>query len=185
MVWYNEGDIERAAELTAKLPVESRRRQVARLLSAFRDVVNANSDGWCYWALASKAATGLIAILESNDAEPSERAFNAAVARVKTLCTKYRLPFPTGWDEPKQDAEKLEASGEHSTCGGVVTISNCEQAVEYTFDELVERIGKALRDLSGEELARFYNAEFGSGMLYCGNDVFKQTIEVATEVSSG
>lgn len=102
MVWYNEGDIERVVSRTAGLSAESRRRQAARLLSAFKDVVNANSDGWCYWALASKSATGLIAILESNDPEPNQRAFNAAVGRVKTLCTKYKLPFPTGWDEPEK-----------------------------------------------------------------------------------
>lgn len=100
MVWYNEGDIACAVERTSGLSVESRRRQAARLLSAFKDVVNANSDGWPYWQLASKASTGLIVILENKDEEPTERAFNAAVGRVKALCTKYKLPFPTGWDEP-------------------------------------------------------------------------------------
>lgn len=41
-------------------------------------------------------------------------------------------------------------------------------------EELVERISKALLQMSGEELAELYNREFGSNMKYISDGVFEQ-----------
>ena len=46
---------------------------------------------------------------------------------------------------------------------------------EVSFDELVERIAACLPEMSGEDLADLYNANFGDGMKYVGNDTFEQT----------
>ena len=49
----------------------------------------------------------------------------------------------------------------------------------YTFDELVERMTKAMQEMSCDELVHLYNSYFGSGMVYVGDtaDVFEQDIE--------
>lgn len=41
-------------------------------------------------------------------------------------------------------------------------------------DEVIERIAKSLREMSGEDLAELYNQEFGEGMTYLGDDLFEQ-----------
>lgn len=84
-------------------------------------------------------------------------------------------------EEARQDGEELEAAGEHSTCGGVVTIPGREKVEQITSDELVERIGKALGEMDGQDLAHFYNQHFGDGMEYCGDGVFKQTTRPVAE----
>ena len=58
--WMNEGDIEAAVERFKDHPVLG---PAARFLDAFKDQVNAKSDGWPYWSLPSKAAGKLQALL--------------------------------------------------------------------------------------------------------------------------
>lgn len=43
-----------------------------------------------------------------------------------------------------------------------------------SFDDLVERMDVAMGSMSGEELATLYNANFGEGMEYVGDSLFKQ-----------
>jgi hypothetical protein len=45
---------------------------------------------------------------------------------------------------------------------------------ELIHSELVARIAKALESMEGNELADLYNREFGSGMVYLGDDEFQQ-----------
>lgn len=47
-----------------------------------------------------------------------------------------------------------------------------------TFDQLVERITNAMTEMSGEDLALLYNQNFGDGMVYVGDSLFKQEEEV-------
>lgn len=44
----------------------------------------------------------------------------------------------------------------------------------FTTDELVERVSKALLETDGDEIAELYNKEFGFGMAYVGDDGFEQ-----------
>lgn len=45
---------------------------------------------------------------------------------------------------------------------------------DITTDELIERMAKAMRQMSGNELADLYNREFGNGMVCRGDDQFAQ-----------
>ena len=49
--------------------------------------------------------------------------------------------------------------------------------MELTRDELIERIAKAMTEMSGEDLSDFYNREFGENMTYVGDDIFEQPTE--------
>jgi hypothetical protein len=46
--------------------------------------------------------------------------------------------------------------------------------MELTQDELIERMSKAMAEMSGKELADLYNREFGENMKYVGDDMFEQ-----------
>lgn len=43
-----------------------------------------------------------------------------------------------------------------------------------TANELIERMTRAMRHWSGDDLAALYNREFGDGMEYVGDNVFEQ-----------
>lgn len=44
----------------------------------------------------------------------------------------------------------------------------------FTTEEVAERISKACQEMTGEELADFYNEHFGNGMTYVGDSTFEQ-----------
>lgn len=44
----------------------------------------------------------------------------------------------------------------------------------YTLDEVVERIGKAMQQMDGDDLANIYNQDFGDNIVYLGDGEFKQ-----------
>lgn len=59
----NESEIDEAVSRFAQHPVLG---PAARFLSAFRNEVNAHSDGWPYWAAPSKAASKLMVFLHGH-----------------------------------------------------------------------------------------------------------------------
>jgi hypothetical protein len=98
MTWMNEAEIDHAVERYQRHPVLG---PATRILSEYRHIVNANSDGWPYWAPAGRAASKLMALIESargdfgRQAETvTEAQLKKALVPLKAFCTKRKLPFP-------------------------------------------------------------------------------------------
>lgn len=105
-MWMNEHEIERALEL-----VEERLPDVApyaRFLLDWKDVVNANSDGWPYWKPASRAAHRLMegvsdavdSLRDSRKSPPSADDLRRALTPIRSFATKHGLPAPTLGEPP-------------------------------------------------------------------------------------
>lgn len=88
MLFMNEYDIDHA-QRRAVHPVTVR---AARLLAAWRDIVNANSDGWAHWRAGASSARQLMEFVKNNGTDP--RALNKAMGPIHRLCTKHKLPRP-------------------------------------------------------------------------------------------
>lgn len=63
------------------------RRKAVLFLAAFRDEVDANSDGWSHWAAPVKAANKLMQIVQGN-VVPTEANYKAAMAQIKSFYTR-------------------------------------------------------------------------------------------------
>lgn len=95
-MWMNEMDIDQAVERFKAHPVLGK---YARFLSAFRDEVNAHSDGWAYWKAPAKAADRLMTLMNGHlfsgmgayprMQEPSEAEFKKTLTPIKAFYAKY------------------------------------------------------------------------------------------------
>jgi len=88
MMFMNRSDIDDAVT-RARHPVTQR---AARLLAAWRDVVDANSDGWAHWPGGPRAARQLMEFVQRGDT--NERALAKAMGPIHRLCTKHSLTRP-------------------------------------------------------------------------------------------
>jgi hypothetical protein len=77
----NEDDIDFAAD---------RGVPGARVLQAFKNMVNENSDGWPYWRLATNASVALQKLVQSGTADAP--AIAKALVPIKSFCTRKGLP---------------------------------------------------------------------------------------------
>lgn len=94
-MWMNESEIDRASEKFSSHPVLGKG---AQFLSAFRDEVNAHSDGWGYWRLPAQAADKLMTLLHGHLfagmgaypelPEPTDADVNRAIAPIKAFYTR-------------------------------------------------------------------------------------------------
>ncbi len=94
-MWMNEGEIDRATEVFASHPVLGKG---AKFLAAFRDEVNAHSDGWPYWKLPAQAADKLMTLLQGHMfagmgayprlPKPTDADLNKAIAPIKAFYTR-------------------------------------------------------------------------------------------------
>jgi hypothetical protein len=114
MLFMNEGEIDQAKERFKNHPVLGR---ATRILEAFKDKVNASSDGWCYWKAPLQAAKKLIEFIQSHNnfgpraladepPAPSEALLKKALTPIKAFCTKHKWEFPDATVHP----EKVTAS---------------------------------------------------------------------------
>lgn len=85
MRFMNEWDIELAVKRWASHPVLG---PATRFLNAFKDEVNAHSDGWPYWAPAAKSAAKLMALIEDRGEAATAAELRAALAPVKAFMTR-------------------------------------------------------------------------------------------------
>lgn len=111
----NEYDIEDAADLLA-----ARRPEIARYATFLKDwcgTVNANSDGWAYYASASGAARRLQGLVKTAveitrgfkpaSDMPSEAMFKSSLTPIRQFATKKGWQAPTLGDEPDAPAPGL------------------------------------------------------------------------------
>lgn len=101
MTWMNEYEIDNAVELlTSEAPEVA---PYAMYLQHWKNIVNENSDGWPYWAAASKAASKLQTLIDKSTKivrgwdrgeHPTEGELRAALTPIKSLATKHKLPQP-------------------------------------------------------------------------------------------
>jgi hypothetical protein len=95
-MWMNEHEVEQAADRFQSHPVLGK---YARFLVAFKDEVNAHSDGWPYWRLPAKAAEKLMTTLHGHMyagmgayprlPEPQEADLKKTLAPIKAFYTKH------------------------------------------------------------------------------------------------
>lgn len=89
-MWLNRDEIDMYAYRHRHAPVVGR---AAQILRKFRDLVDANSDGWPYWKAASRAAKKLMILVHRGNATEAE--LTAALAPIKALCTRKKFEMPT------------------------------------------------------------------------------------------
>jgi hypothetical protein len=82
MLFMNEYEIDQAVRNTTGV-----KNDAARFLAAFKDEVNAHSDGWPYWSVAARAAKRLMQLVSSRE-EATEAQFRAALAPIKSFYTR-------------------------------------------------------------------------------------------------
>lgn len=98
-LFMNEMDIDEAVEhyhggrraWAIDAPPHPIRARAARLLAAYRDVINRHSDGWPYFG--SEIATGLMELVQGT-AEPTESNLLRAQRRIIGFCSRRGLPQP-------------------------------------------------------------------------------------------
>ncbi len=83
MKFYNEYDIQIAAQAYSRHPVLSRAVDVLATVKADADD---NSDGWHSWMAPCKACQKLIELIESGDA--TEAQYRKAIAPIKAFYTR-------------------------------------------------------------------------------------------------
>jgi hypothetical protein len=84
--FMNEYDIDTAVLRHARHPVLG---PAARFLDAFKDEVNAHSDGWPYWSAPVRSAAKLMTLIERGDATPAD--LTKALAPIKGFMTRRGL----------------------------------------------------------------------------------------------
>lgn len=89
-MWMNGGDIDEAV----KRYQGGIKGRAARVLQAWRDVVDANSDGWSSWPGGARAAKQLMELIEC--ANPTDVQLRRAFGPIKSCCTRKNLPLPEG-----------------------------------------------------------------------------------------
>ena len=83
-MFMNESDINRAVERYRYHPVLGK---ATRFLAAFRDEVDAHSDGWAYWRAPVEAARKLMTMIKTPDTA-TEDTFKAALTSIRRFYTK-------------------------------------------------------------------------------------------------
>ncbi len=95
MMWMNEYEIDNAVAIHRDHPVLAK---ATRFLAAFRDEVNAHSDGWPYWRPPAKAATKLMVLIH-NPYSATPEAYRAALGPIRNFYTRRGnaagMRFPT------------------------------------------------------------------------------------------
>jgi hypothetical protein len=96
-MWMNEWDIE---ETVSRLKYGGPRVQyiAALFLRAFKDEVNAHSDGWAYWRPAAHAAKKLMEFVQSKEPVSLEQ-YKKALTPIRSFYTRRGyaagMKFPT------------------------------------------------------------------------------------------
>ena len=100
-MFMNEYDIERCVEvLSTRAPGIA---PYARYLADWRDVVNANSDGWPYWRAGTRCADRLMGHLQSAmdtiregraDDLPNISDLDKSLRPIKAMATRHNLTAP-------------------------------------------------------------------------------------------
>lgn len=100
MAWMNEYEIDEIHEqLQRRAPDKVR---FAKYLMDYKDVVNANSDGWSYWRAGTKCADRLSDLLkqtvdvlrDGRGTMPTDAELTKALAPIKGMATRKGLTPP-------------------------------------------------------------------------------------------
>lgn len=105
-MWMNEAEIDNAIDRFASHAVLGK---ASRFLGAFRDEVNAHSDGWPYWKRPAAAADRLMTLVHGHMfagmgafprlPAPTDAEVNRAIVPIKAFYTKHGykagMQFPT------------------------------------------------------------------------------------------
>jgi hypothetical protein len=113
-MWMNEAEIQEAIEKFKSHPVLGKG---ARFLGAFRDEVNAHSDGWAYWQLPAEAAEKLMTFLHGHLfagmgayprlPEPTEADLKRTITPIKAFYT--RRGYAAGMEFPALESDRRKA----------------------------------------------------------------------------
>ena len=100
-LFMNHHDIDEACSVVAARAPEY--KPYVDALRAWRDCVNANSDGWAYWGGGIKAAAKLMALTQKltdslrgwgmSNAKPPVADFRKALGPIRAAATRHNLPF--------------------------------------------------------------------------------------------
>lgn len=71
-----------------------------KFLRQFRDLIDDNSDGWCYWRAPVKAADKLMTLIE-NPETASPELIRKAITPIKSFCTRHKLTMPMFIEETR------------------------------------------------------------------------------------
>jgi len=86
MLFMNEFDIDSAIFGRSNDPVLAK---AVRFLVAFKDQVNANSDGWAHWGPPVKAAAKLMTLIQNPPVTgATEKDLRSALAPIKAFYTR-------------------------------------------------------------------------------------------------
>jgi hypothetical protein len=97
-MWMNAMEIDEAHDRFKNHPILG---PATQFLWNFKNVVNENTDGWCYWEATGTSAQKLMDLI--NDAKysgasdggiPTEEQINKAMIPIKSLCTKHKFTLP-------------------------------------------------------------------------------------------
>ncbi len=93
MLFLNTWEIDDMVTRYRDLPVLGRGAQV---LAALRDLVDANSDGWAYWAKPVTAAAKLQTMLKEGNRtfDATLPALKLTLRPIKSFCTRNAKYFP-------------------------------------------------------------------------------------------
>jgi hypothetical protein len=101
MGWMNEHEIDRCVEILEQQGSHASR--FAKYLSDWKDVVNANSDGWAHWQGGSRPAAKLsdllqravnVAVGRDRGEAPTEQEFAKALSPIRAAATKNGFQAP-------------------------------------------------------------------------------------------
>jgi len=109
-MWMNEHEIDRVVSLTEEHLPEV--YPFAKYLSDWRDVVNANSDGWPHWTAGSKCADKLqdllneaVKSLRGQGQVPPRELFLKSLSPIKSFATR------KGFDAPELEVAPAAPEG--------------------------------------------------------------------------
>ena len=99
--WMNEYEIERALSVFAARAPDL--HPYAKLLSDWRDTVNAHSDGWAYWKGGTRPAARLMELVQAAVAKlehgregelPTADQMRRTLPPIRAAATRHDMPFP-------------------------------------------------------------------------------------------
>jgi hypothetical protein len=115
MGWMNEDEIDRCVAVLERLGSPAAR--FARFLADWRDVVNANSDGWAHWQGGSRPAAKLsdlvkravdLAAGRDRGEAPTEQEMARSLAPIRAAATRHGFQPPVLADaEPTADGPRF------------------------------------------------------------------------------
>jgi hypothetical protein len=101
MTWMNDFEIDRCVEVLERR--DSPVARFARFLADWRDVVNANSDGWSHWQGGSRPASKLsdlvqkatdVALGHDRGELPTDRELTRSLGPIKAAATRHGFQAP-------------------------------------------------------------------------------------------